>query len=84
MFFDLQLIETPRIGEVIAFEVVPAGIVNRGTVHEIRHKIEGKTQVVEIVCHPLRNVYENWIIMREKYEDHQRWLKFQEYSKRDG
>ncbi|WP_321370522.1 hypothetical protein [uncultured Draconibacterium sp.] len=83
MFFDLQLKETPRFGEVIEFEVVPAGIINRGIVHEIRHKIEGKTQIVEIICHPLRNAYENWVRMKERYEDHQRWQKFQKYKNRD-
>ncbi len=42
LFVDLQLKETPRVGEQIEIEVVPGEKFNRGIVHEVTHTIQGK------------------------------------------
>ena len=79
--FHLQLKETPRIGEYIEFETVPGNRFGRGIVHEVRHVIQGKTQIIEIYAHPIETDYDRWMKLKEKYESHQRWLKQIELSK---
>ncbi|BBE18014.1 hypothetical protein AQPE_2173 [Aquipluma nitroreducens] len=78
--FHLQLKETPRIGEYIEFELVPGNRFERGIVHEVRHVIHGKTQIIEIYAHPLDTDYDRWMKLKEKYETHQRWLRQIELS----
>lgn len=75
MSTNLQLKEIPRIGEEIEFEVVPGNYFERGIVHRVIHKIEGKTQIVEILAHPWDTEYDRWMNLKEKYEVHQTWLK---------
>lgn len=71
----VQLKVIPRIGECIEFEYVPGNRFERGTVHEIRHIIQGKTQVIEVHAHPWDTEYDHWMRLKKEYEGHQRWLK---------
>ena len=73
--YHLQLKETPRIGEYIEFESVPGNRFERGIVHEVRHVIQGKTQIIEVYAHSFETDYDRWMKLKEKYESRQRWLK---------
>lgn len=69
----VQLAETPRIGESIVFEFVPWNTFERGIVYDVRHKIQGKAQIVEIYAHPSDTEYDRWMKLKEEYEVHQKW-----------
>jgi len=72
---NLKLIEIPRIGEEIEFEIIPGNHFERGIVQSVTHSIKGKTQHVEIIAHPFETDYDRWMELKGKYEKRQRWLK---------
>ena len=72
---NLLLKVIPRIGEYIEFELVPGNRFERGIVHDVRHIIQGKTQIIEVHAHPLETDYDRWMKLKEKYEARQKWLK---------
>lgn len=67
---QVQLAETPRIGEEIEFEVVPGNYFERGLVHRVIHKIEGKTQIIEVHAHPWDTDYDRWMKLEKEYKAH--------------
>ncbi|MDD4109056.1 MAG: hypothetical protein PHH93_10090 [Prolixibacteraceae bacterium] len=64
----LNLKSTPRVGESIEFESVPANHFYRGIVHDINHIIEGKKQIIQVWVHPWENEYSRWIRLKDEYE----------------
>ena len=66
--FRLQLKVIPRIGEYIEFELVPGNRFERGIVYDIRHIIQGKTQIIEVHALHLETDYDRWMKLKEKYE----------------
>lgn len=66
-FIQLELKETPRIGEFIDFDFEVGNRFYRGIVNDVIHKIQGKTQLIEIHAHPWDNDYARWIRLKNKY-----------------
>lgn len=76
IFLKVKLPYIPRIGEEISLDFIERGLgANRGYVHDVRHVLMGKRQIIEIQVHPFDNFYFKWKKMEAKYLDHQLWLK---------
>jgi DNA-binding Lrp family transcriptional regulator len=71
----LKLPVTPKIGEVMEFELADENKFNRGTVCEVIHKIKGHTQYIYLYLDPSKNEYYRWMEMKEKYERWERMRK---------
>jgi hypothetical protein len=75
LYLEMILPVTPRLGEEIEIPFVKeSGKYYRGYVHEIKHKITGTTQEIELDIHPMDDFYYKWVKMAEEYEKRKRWL----------
>jgi hypothetical protein len=75
LYLEMKLPVTPRLGEEIEIPFVKeSGKYYRGYVHEIKHKITGSTQEIELDIHPMDDFYYKWVKMSEEYENRKRWL----------
>jgi len=76
-YLKVKLPFIPRIGEEISLDFIESGFgANRGYVHEVRHVLMGKRQIIEIIVHPSEDYYHKWKKMEEKFKERQLWLKW--------
>jgi len=74
--FEIILPITPRLGEEIEISFLQeTGKYYRGYEHEVRHRINGTTQEIQLEIHPWNDYYYKWVKMKEAYESRKLWLK---------
>ncbi len=78
IYIEMVLPVTPRIGEEVTIPFLEeAGKFYRGYVHEIKHKINGSVQEIQLFIHPWNNYYIKWVKMQEEYERMKKWEEYE-------
>ncbi|MBN1820760.1 MAG: hypothetical protein JW833_08585 [Prolixibacteraceae bacterium] len=74
-FIRVKLPVTPKIGEIMEFELADQDEFYRGTVHEITHSIKGHTQLIHLFLDVTKNEYYRWMDLKKEYESQERMIK---------
>lgn len=73
-WIEMELAETPRIGEEIDLAFVDRTNYTHGYVHEVTHTITGYSQEIHIRVHPFHNYYYQWKKLKNRHDSwEKRW-----------
>lgn len=83
-FFVCRLPFVPRVGDKIELPFLDKRIYyNEGCVHDVKHTIDGHTQVIEILVHPFNNHYGNHLQLKKEHEGMERFRRELEIGSRE-
>jgi hypothetical protein len=71
-WIQLELAETPRVGEEIDLSFLDRTNYTRGYVHEVVHTITGYSQEIHVRVPPFHNYYYQWKKLKNKHDSWER------------